>query len=177
MNFIKLFGVVALCFSISTSKAQSKHSKTDVLEITGAALLNDERVVDYAISVYLDGTKIDSMYTKSKNTIKFYVAYNQTYTFLFQKLNCVDKIVIVNTQIPKDIKSIKDNTFDFQIEMSQSLSKNSEEVEDYPIAVLYIDKQEEALRASEEYNKFTHNEDNLDASDNRKKNTKKSFVK
>ena len=49
-----------------TATAQKSRKKVDLLEITGAALLNDQRVSDYAISVYLDGTKIDSMYTKSK---------------------------------------------------------------------------------------------------------------
>lgn len=139
-----------------TATAQKSRKKADLLEITGAALLNDQRASDYAISVYLDGTKIDSMYTKSKKTIKFYITYDRVYTFLFQKENCIDKIVIVNTQIPKGLKSIEDDTFDFEVEMSQSLAKNNKELEDYPVAVLYIDKNEEMLQASAEYNKFTH---------------------
>lgn len=136
--------------------AQKKRTVMDVLEITGAALLNDQRASNYSISIYLDGTRIDSTYTKSKKSIKFHVAYNQVYTFLFQKENCLDKIVIVNTQLPQGLKSLQDDTFGFEIEMSQALSKSSKELEDYPVAVLYIDKKEEMLQASAEYNKFTH---------------------
>ncbi|MCD6017111.1 MAG: hypothetical protein K0S53_232 [Bacteroidetes bacterium] len=141
-----------------TSTAQSKQNTSDLLEITGAALLNDQRVSNYSVSVYLDGLKIDSMFTRSKKTIKFYVSYNRVYTFLYQKENCMDKIIIVNTQVPEGLKTITDNTFDFDVEMSQSLTRKSPELEDYPVAVLLIDKEEEVLQASPEYNKLTHNE-------------------
>ena len=96
------------------------------------------------------------MYSKSKKPIKFYVAYDQLYTFLFQKQGCEDKIVIVDTKIPKGLKEMKDDTFDFEIEMSQALAKTTKETEDYPVAVLSINKEEEMLKASESYNKFTH---------------------
>ena len=157
MKTIRKIMLIGIISSIAvTATAQKSRKKVDLLEITGAALLNDQRVSDYAISVYLDGTKIDSMYTKSKKKIKFYLTYDKVYTFLFQKANCVDKIVIVNTQIPAGLKSMEDDTFDFEVEMSQSLAKTAKELEDYPVAVLYIDKKEEALQASAEYNKFTH---------------------
>jgi hypothetical protein len=157
MKTIRKYMLIAMISSIAvTATAQKSRKKVDLLEITGAALLNDQRASDYAISVYLDGTKIDSMFTKSKKTIKFYVKFDNVYTFLFQKENCVDKIVIVNTQIPKGLKSMEDDSFDFEVEMSQSLSKGAKDLEDYPVAVLYIDKKEEALQASADYNKFTH---------------------
>jgi hypothetical protein len=139
-----------------TLNAQIKNSKKSTLELIGSALLNNARTSDYSISVYLDGRIIDSMYTKSKRTIKFYVDYNQVYTLLFQKQNCLDKIVIVNTQIPEGLKSMEDDSFDFEIEMSEVLSKKNKELDDYPIAVLYIDKFEEMLQVSADYNKFTH---------------------
>ena len=152
-TYVILFIVSTLTL---TATAQKKNKKNHVLEITGAALLNDQRTSEYAISVYLDGTRIDSLYSKSKKTIKFYISYNKVYTFLFQKEKCADKIVIVNTQVPAGLKNIQDETFDFEVEMSQVLSQNNKELEDYPVAVLYIDKKEEAIQASAEYNKFTH---------------------
>lgn len=158
-----------------TLNAQIKNSKKGALELIGSALLNNARTSDYSISVYLDGRIIDSMYTKSKRTIKFYVDYNQVYTLLFQKQNCLDKIVIVNTQIPGGLKSMEDDTFDFEVEMSQSLAKNTKELEDYPVAVLYIDKKEETLQASAEYNKFTHtNADVITVDVQRNKKVKKA---
>lgn len=157
MRIIKFYLLICSINIISiTANAQKKVIANDLLEITGAALLNNQRASDYSISVYLDGTRIDSIYSKSKKNIKFYVAYEKVYTVLFQKANCIDKIVIVNTILPKGLKSMHDNTFDFEVEMSQVLSKNNKDLEDYPIAILYIDKDEEVLQASAEYNKFTH---------------------
>lgn len=147
---------VFFLFIINTGDAQNKESSDDLLEITGAALLNDEKTSDYSISLYLDGVKTDSLYSKSKKVIRFYVEYNKVYTFLFQKENYQNKIVIVNTKLPDGLKELKDDTFDFEVEMSQSLSKNTEELKDYPVAVLLIDKKNEALQASADYNKFTH---------------------
>ena len=80
------------------------------------------------------------------------------YTFLFQKKGCQDKIVIINTKIPDGLKSMQDDSFDFEIEMSESLKKQSPDIEDYPVAVLMINKQDELLEASEDYYKLTHQE-------------------
>ena len=179
MKTIRKYLLIAMISSVAvTATAQKSKNKVELLEITGAALLNDQRVSDYAISVYLDGTKMDSMYTKSKKTIKFSVKFDNIYTFLFQKAGCSDKIVIVNTQVPKGLKSLDDDTFDFEVEMSQSLSKNAKELEDYPVAVLYIDKKEEALQASAAYNKFTHtNEDVIKVDSHGNKIAKSSLDK
>jgi hypothetical protein len=130
----------------------------DLFEITGVALINDKRVSDYSVAVYLDGTKIDSIFAKSKRSIKFYVGLNKIYTFLYQKPGYTDKIIIVNTHVPEGLKTLADNTFDFSVELSGALTVNTEELEDYPVAVLLIDKEEEVLQASADYNKLTHKE-------------------
>jgi hypothetical protein len=155
MKKSNLYIVMMLLNIIAVSGFAQKRMRNAPLEISGAALLNDQQTKDYAISVYLDGTKIDSVFSKSKKSIYFFVNYNQVYTFLFQKAGCKDKIVIVNTTIPEGLKSMQDDTFDFAVEMSQALSKNSE-IEDYPVAVLKISKDEEMLEASKDYHKFTH---------------------
>jgi hypothetical protein len=154
-SFLKIILILIGCLIALCSQAQ-KNIKRSALELSGSALLNNAHTSNYSISVYLDGRIIDSIYAKSKKTIKFYIDYNQVYTLLFQKQNCLDKIVIVNTQIPEGLKSMEDNSFDFEIEMSEVLSKKNKELEDYPIAVLYIDKFEEMLQVSADYNKFTH---------------------
>ncbi len=156
MKARNIFVLIVLINAISLTGFSQKKNRKMPLEITGSALLNDSRTTDYAISVYLDGTKIDSLYNKTKKSIKFYVNYNEVYTFLFQKPDCKDKIVIVNTMIPDGLKYLQDDTFDFEIEMSQVLVKKGSEIEDYPVAVLKINKEEELLAPSESYYKFTH---------------------
>jgi hypothetical protein len=123
---LNLFTVVILfnIFSL-TGIAQNCSKKQTTLKISGSAILNNKRVGDYSISVYLDGNRVDSIYTKSKKSIKLTLACNRVFTFLFQKQDCLDKIVFVNTLMPDGLKKTEVNTFDFEIEMSPSLIKNS----------------------------------------------------
>ena len=154
----RLFALVIILNTIVITGFSQKKISKDPLVIKGAALLNNEKIRNYAISVYLDGNKIDSIYTKSTKSIYFYVSYHNVYTFLFQKNDCKDKIVIVNTNIPEGQEGMKDDIFEFEVEMSQSLIKDSKEIEDFPVAVLKINEADQLLEASESYNKLTHRE-------------------
>lgn len=140
------------------ANAQKRIKKQSTLEISGVALLNDTRTRDYSVSVYLDGHKVDSMFSKTTKPLFFTVVYNKVYTLLFQKEGCLDKMVIFNTYVPEGLTNIKDDTFDFEIEMSQCLLKESKEIEDHPAAVLLINRDTESLEASETYYKLTHKE-------------------
>lgn len=156
MKTMNVFVGIMLMSMITLNGFSQKKEEITPLEITGAALLNDVRTSNYAVSVYLDGTKIDSLYKRNKRTVHFYVKYNQVYTFLFQKEGCKDKVLIVNTNIPQGLKEIHDDNFNFEVEMTEILAKKSEEIEDYPVAVLKICKEKESLTTSESYYKFTH---------------------
>lgn len=126
------------------------------LEIAGAALLNSERVGDYSISVYLDGSRIDSIYTISKEPVKLSLPSNHKFTLLFQKQHCEDKIVIVNTKISSDLVKLQTNSYKFDLELSQSLNKNSKDFERNEIAVLEINEKDELLDTSKSYHKFAN---------------------
>lgn len=158
MKTNSLFVLVIILNTIVIHGFSQKRINKDPLVIKGAALLNDEKIRNYAISVYMDGNKIDSIFSKSKKSIYFYVSYHNVYTFLFQKDGCRDKIVIVNTNIPEGQKGMKDDIFEFEVEMSQSLIKDSKEIEDYPVAVLKVNEADQVLEVSESYYKFTHRE-------------------
>lgn len=148
-----------------TAPAQIKERDLNAFEISGTVLLNDQRVGDYAVSIYLDGVKIDSMFSKSKRPVYFRLDYNQVYSCLFQKKGCQNKIVIIHTQIPEGLKSIQDHSFYFEIEMSESLKRKSPEIEDLPVAVIMISETDELLKASECYYQLTHQETNVDNTD------------
>lgn len=128
------------------------------LEIAGAALLNSEHVGDYSISVYLDGSRIDSIYTISKEPVKLSLPSNHKFTLLFQKQHCDDKIVIVNTKISSDLVKVQANNYKFKIELSQTLNKNSKYFERNQVAVLEINEKDELLDTSKSFDKFTNKE-------------------
>lgn len=133
------------------------------LEISGSALFNDEKTSNYAVSVFLDGHRLDSVFVKNMKPIRMYVDYDKVYTFLFQKENCRDKIVILNTQVPSGLKAMQDESFDFKVEMTQSITRNCPETEDLPVAVVMISKSDELLEASENYFKLTHSKDEVES--------------
>ncbi len=161
---MKTINVCILIFVINTiaitATAQNKSKNQNSFEISGAALVNDQRVGDYAVSIYLDGTRIDSMYSSRKKPLFFTLDYNQVYSCLIQKKGFQDKVVIVNTNIPQGLKAIEDHSFDFEIEMTETLKNNSPEIEDYPVAIIMISEADELLKASEGYYQLTHQETN-----------------
>lgn len=148
-TFIVLINTIVL-----TSTAQINKS----LEITGSALLNNELVGDYSISVFFDGTRIDSIYTKSKEPVKLRLSTNHKFTILFQKQDCLDKIVIVNTKISSALKNKQDNAFEFKIEMRQSLNNNLKDFEGNQVAVLEINEKDELKDISKSFDKLNNNE-------------------
>lgn len=152
----------AIALSIFSQKTINPYD--GALEITSSALFNDEKTSNYSISVFLDGHRLDSVFMKNKRPIHMYLDYNKVYTFLFQKDNCKEKIVVLNTQIPKGLKGMQDESFVFQVEMTQGLTKNSAETEDLPVAVVMINQSDEILEASEKYYKMTHNSETTDRS-------------
>lgn len=138
--FIILINIIAL-----TTTAQNKVNRQNTLKITAAALLNDIYIADYSMSVYLDGTRIDSIYSQSKSHIILVLPCNQVFTFLFQKQNCLDKIVIVNTQTPSTFKKKQDIFYDFEVEMIQSYNESSITFDDYKVALLMINDDNKLL--------------------------------
>jgi hypothetical protein len=145
------------------SQKKTSNSYEGALEISSSALFNDEKTSCYAVSVFLDGHRLDSVFVKTRKPVHMYLDYDKVYTFLFQKDNCRDKIVILNTKVPAGLKAMQDETFDFKVEMTQTITRNCPETEDLPVAVVMINKSEELLEASENYFKLTHNKDEVDA--------------
>lgn len=157
MKTLKLisFIIVVIVFA-NKVYAQKNNLLKSNLQVKGTALLNDNPTSSYTVSVYLSGKKIDSMYCKSKRPTFFSLNYNNIYSICYQKENCKNKVIIVDTRIPKGLKELEDDTHDFEVEMSESLVKNSSETEDFPVAILLIDKREKMLVLCESYHQFMH---------------------
>lgn len=153
---IKISTIVLICFITLTANSQTSNVKENFMEFEMNALLNNHFTKNYAVSVYLEGVKIDSIYCDSKRAVQFTFDYNKVYSLRFQKLNCADKIVIVNTMVPKDLELLKDDIQHFDVEMSNNLLKKSSDISDFPVAILVIDKKEKLLVVCETYHLFMH---------------------
>lgn len=141
------------------SIAQNRILENGKLELKGFALLNDSPTSSYTISVYLAGQKIDSIFCKTKRAVYFNLNFNKVYSILYQKEGFKDKIIIVDTMIPDGMKIFEGDTHEFDVEMSEDLVRDSNEIEDFPVAILLLDKKEKMLVLCEKYHAFIHSED------------------
>lgn len=147
------------------SLAQKNLPANDYFELSAAALVNDKKTNNFEISVYLDGKLIESAKVKRSKSINIVLESNKVYSLVFTKENYPTRIVIVNTEIPKGMKELFAEPFDFQIELSPLTSTQQKDMEDYPVAVLLIDKKEKLLMASENYYQNTHKDGDLTKND------------
>lgn len=128
-----------------------------VFEINSGALYNDAPTNNYSIIVYADGKLKDSLFIKKNKAIKLSLESNKVYSLVFKKENCPDKFVIVDTNIPKGVNEIlNEEPFDIQIEVSPEAKSVKKEYDDYPVAIVMVNKKKKLLMASENYHKETH---------------------
>ncbi|MBI3518438.1 MAG: hypothetical protein HY062_03655 [Bacteroidetes bacterium] len=146
MLFVSLF-MFSLC-AISQIK---------IVEINAAALVDDKNTDNYAIVIYSDGVLKDSIYSKKARAIALSLESNKLYSLVFKKSNYPDKLVIVDTKIPSGLRELMEDPFELQIELAQNTMATKQELTDYPVAVLAVNRKVKSLMASENYYKLTHN--------------------
>ena len=88
MKTINLYSLITILIvtTFNATAQKTKKNTENVLEITGSVLLNDHRTTKYSISVYSDGIKLDSIYTKKGKILPFYLDYDVKLTILFKKV-------------------------------------------------------------------------------------------
>lgn len=131
-------------------------SQIKIVEINASALVEDKKIKDYSILVYSDGKLIDSIYCKNTKSMILSLKSYKMYSLVFKKTNYPEKLVIVDTKIPSGVRELVEEPFDLQIELSQTTSSVKDELKDYPVAVLSVNKKVKSLMASENYYKLTH---------------------
>ena len=105
--------------------------------------------------IYSDGILKDSLFNKKSKAINLSLESGKLYSIVFKKVNYSDKIVIVDTKIPSGLRELIEDPFELQIELSQSATVK-QDLLDYLVAILTINKKEKSLMASESYHKYTH---------------------
>jgi len=128
-----------------------------LFEINSGALYNDAPTNNYSIIIYADGKLKDSIFIKKNKAINLSLESNKVYSLVFKKDNCPDKFVIVDTNIPKGVGEIlNEEPFALQIEVSPEAKSVKKEYDDYPVAIVMVNKKKKLLMASENYHKETH---------------------
>lgn len=146
-----------LSFFTILSFSLNLKAQTNVFEINASALLEDKITNNYSVLVLLDGKIKDSIFCKKAKPIVLTLEGNKIYSIVFKKESYPEKYVIVNTKNPSGVSGLSEDPFDLQIELSPTLTTVKQELIDYPVAILMINKKVKSLMASEKYYQFTHN--------------------
>jgi hypothetical protein len=129
----------------------------NTIEIKASALYKDKPVDNYAVLIYQDGILKDSVFAKKTKPITLTMESNKIYSIVFKKENCPTKFVIANTDYLNNIKDSDQEPFDLQIEISPEVTKIKKEFNDYPVALLYVNKTKRLFMANETYFQLTRN--------------------
>lgn len=146
-----------LSFFTILSFSLNLKAQTNVFEIHASALLEDKITNNYSVLVLLDGEIKDSIFCKKAKPIVLTLEGNKIYSIVIKKESYPEKYVIVNTKNPSGVSGLSEEAFNLQIELSPTLTTVKQELIDYPVAILMINKKVKSLMASEKYYQFTHN--------------------
>ena len=149
-----LFALIFVNMFALKATAQSRKNNTHFIQISATAIYNNLPTYNYAIILYKDGIKVDSVFNKGVNSIDFIFQLNQVYTLIVKKDGCENKMIVVNTYMPEGLQSISNRSKAFNIDMSAITINKSNENEDFPSEVLIIDKTQYMLIVSKSYQEF-----------------------
>lgn len=142
--------------SVFTMNVYAQDKSDVVFELKASALYNDEPTDNYSILVYENGQLKDSLFIKKTKATTLSLEANKVYSVVYKKENCSEKVVIVNTEIPQGLGELdNEDPFELQIEMSPKVKKIKQEYNDYPVAIITVNKKKRLLMASENYFKQT----------------------
>ncbi len=155
MKQLFLFTFCAFFISSATYKIIAQNSDV-YFELNVTALINDKPVGNYSVLIYEDGIIKDSIYSKKTKPVQISLESNKVYSIAISRENLPLKIAIVNTHFPKNLGDLEQDPFELQIEISPDIQKLKKEYEDYPAAILSVNKKKRLLMASEDYFQRTH---------------------
>jgi hypothetical protein len=137
--------------------AASTNAQVKIVEINASALIEDKAVGEYTILIYNDGVLKDSVFNKKTKAVTLSLESGKLYSVVFKKATYPNKLVMVDTHIPSGLRELVEEPFELQIELAKVSDSLKQDLADYPVAILTVNKKEKSLMASENYYKLTHN--------------------
>ncbi len=136
--------------SAKTTKPEDKIC----LEINGTLTFNGKKLDGLEVFVYSDGEAMDAMASEvnSKLSIKF--IQGRFYSLVIKKKGFVPALIIVSTQIPKEVELRQMYNLNFEYEMIPEDNHLNKEFTDYPAATISYRKAENKFTISETYNNY-----------------------
>lgn len=157
MKLHKVVAVFLLLPLIGLSHKEDTLKKGDhIIEISSQLTIKGIPTGDYEVFISLDGVPIDTLKIEKSKQIYFDLEKNKLYALVYRKKDFPDKIVMVDTNIPTDIRKDHYYNADFQVELHNAVTTQKEEYMEFPVASFKYDKKQQKFLYSDKYNKLVH---------------------
>jgi hypothetical protein len=146
ISFIGL--VSALVFSATVS---AQRNADPSFEITGILTANKKKISDFQVILSYNGKAEDTVAAKSGKKVFITLKRNEIYSLIFRKEGFAEKMIIINTALPKSVDTEEPFNLNVEIELDPSLSKQKTEMSDFPIGYVKYEKKEDDFNFSSTY--------------------------
>lgn len=146
--------LVTLLFSAYVDAQNLKEKKK--IELASQLTVQGRLQNNYSVIVQLDGKSLDTIWVKSSRPYGIFLEADKIYTLIYRLDDYPDKLVMVNTCIPKNDLMRLRFLFSFQCEMSPQFSTLKNEYEEFPVALVIYDKIDKNFVLAQNYHFQIH---------------------
>jgi hypothetical protein len=136
---ILIFVIILLNLFTLKATAQNRKSHFKAIQISANVLYQNEAMKDYAIVIYSEGVKIDSVFMDDKEEFNILFLVNQSFTFVLKKTGYVTKTIMVDSRLPEGLKKLPLKANKIEITMMAKLGSTLNNAENFT-DVYMIDK-------------------------------------
>ena len=159
MKHITLYLLFLTSILVHNAQAQNKKKHSAPFDLNGVATVYGKPAGNYELTLYYNGEIVETFYVTKASPVTFELESNRVYSLVYEKGAFPDKIVIINTEVPQDIKNIGSQVFHYEVELAPRASTQKKEMEDYPVAYVFYHTEEKKLVFSSKYHNDSHKGD------------------
>ncbi len=122
---ILIFAIILVnVFTLKTT-AQNRKSHFKSVQISAKVMYYNEAMMDYAVIIYSEGIKVDSIFIDDSEEFNMLFFVNQSYTFVFKKMGYQSKTIVVDATLPEGLKTLSKKATKIEINMTPTLGNSS----------------------------------------------------
>lgn len=100
--------------------AQNKKFNFKAMHVSVDVMNGNEPMIDYAVIMYRDGVKMDSVFIDDEQAFDIVFFVNQVYTFEFKKEGFVTKTALIDATVPDGLKNLSRKTSKIGVSMTKT---------------------------------------------------------
>ena len=139
-NSILILAIILVNLFTLRTTAQNRKSHFKSIQISTNVMYYNEAMEDYAVVIYSEGVKVDSMFIEDREDFNMMFFVNQSYTFVFKKVGYETKTIVVDATIPEGLKSLSSKATKIEVNMMAMLGNESSNAQNNT-DVFMIDKE------------------------------------